>query len=247
MAGRKRYAHTKVYTTKIQPPRIARLGFTRCKVRPPGPYPGTSNPGEAKVTRRPAVTAAMANAAFRAAADSTEPAAAFAAGDLVVYPSHGVGRVESIGTEEIAGFSLPVIRIHFPDNAMTLRIPLSNTNAGGLRPIATRETCAEIMTILAAPPRPSRMLWAKRAQDCQTRINSGDIRALAAVVRDLQAGPGDTGRSYSQRNLFELAIDRLGAEVAIILGVDKETAITRLAASLHYPDEAPLPAAANVA
>ena len=188
----------------------------------------------------------MANAAFRAAADTTEPAAAFAAGDLVVYPSHGVGRVESIGTEEIAGFSLPVIRIHFPDNAMTLRIPLSNTGAGGLRPIASRETCAEIMTILASPPRPSRMLWAKRAQECQARINSGDIRALAATVRDLQAGPGDTGRSYSQRNLFELAIDRLGAEVAIILDMDKSAATAQLAASLHYPDEALLPAPANV-
>jgi CarD family transcriptional regulator len=188
----------------------------------------------------------MANAAFRAAADTTKPAASFAAGDLVVYPSHGVGRVESVGTEEIAGFRLPVIRVHFPDNAMTLRIPLANTTAGGLRPIATPEICAEIMTILAAPPRPTRMLWAKRAQECQARINSGDIRTLAAVVRDLQAGPGETGRSYSQRNLFELAIDRLGAEVAVILDVDKPAAIARLTAVLHYPDAASLPAPANV-
>jgi CarD family transcriptional regulator len=188
----------------------------------------------------------MAHAAFRAAEDTTKPAASFTAGDLVVYPSHGVGRVESIGAEEIAGFRLPVIRVHFPDNAMTLRIPLANTTAGGLRPIATPETCAEIMTILAAPPRPSRMLWAKRAQDCQARINSGDIKALAAVVRDLQAGPGDAGRSYSQRNLFELAIDRLGAEVAVILDLDKPAAIAHLAAALHYPDSAAIPVPANV-
>ncbi len=188
----------------------------------------------------------MANAAFRAAADSTEPAAAFAAGDLVVYPSHGVGRVESVGTEEIAGFSLPVIRVHFPDNAMTLRIPLSNTTVGGLRPIATPETCAEVMTILGGVPRPGRMLWAKRAQDSQARINSGDIRTLAAVVRDLQAGPGDTGRSYSQRNLFELAIDRLGAEVAAVLNIDKAAAIARLMGALHYPDSAAIPTAANL-
>jgi CarD family transcriptional regulator len=188
----------------------------------------------------------MANAAFRAAADTTQPAASFAAGDLVVYPSHGVGRVDSVGTEEIAGFRLPVIRVHFPDNAMTLRIPLANTTAGGLRPIATPETCAEVMEILAGMPRPGRMLWAKRAQDSQARINSGDIRTLAAVVRDLQAGPGETGRSYSQRNLFELAIDRLAAEVAAVLKLDKAVAVTRLLGALHYPDSAQIPAPANL-
>ncbi|MEJ0045686.1 MAG: hypothetical protein WDN04_05870 [Rhodospirillales bacterium] len=102
------------------------------------------------------------------------------------------------------------------------------------------------MTILGGVPRPGRMLWAKRAQDSQARINSGDIRTLAAVVRDLQAGPGDTGRSYSQRNLFELAIDRLGAEVAAVLNIDKAAAIARLMGALHYPDSAAIPTAANL-
>ena len=181
---------------------------------------------------RPAVTTAMADAAFRSAASAARPASAFSAGDQVVYPSHGIGRVESVGAQEIAGHRLEVISIHFPDNRMTLRIPLSNTNASGLRPISSPETCTEVFQILRGRPKVMRTLWAKRAQDCQAKINSGDIRMLAGVVRDLQAGPGDTGRSYSQRNLFELAMDRLAAEVAAVLNITKEDAITQLSAGL---------------
>ncbi len=188
----------------------------------------------------------MADAAFRTAAASTQPAANFKSGDLVVYPSHGLGQVESVGTEEIAGYSLPVIRIHFAENRMTLRIPLANTTAGGLRPIATPEICEEVLVVLAGRPRPVRTLWAKRAQDCQAKINSGDILTLAAVVRDLQAGPGDTGRSYSQRNLFELAIDRLATEYAAVMKVEKPDALQKLGSVLHHPDNDPLPVAANV-
>ena len=188
---------------------------------------------------RPAVTTAMADAAFRSAASASTPASSFQTGDLVVYPSHGIGQVESVGAQEIAGHRLEVISIHFPDNRMTLRIPLANTNASGLRPVASAATCAEVFKILGGRPRVIRTLWAKRAQDCQAKINSGDIRTLAGVVRDLQAGPGDTGRSYSQRNLFELAMDRLAAEVAAVMKLDKTEAINQLSAVLCGAGQAP--------
>ena len=116
---------------------------------------------------------------------------------------------------------------------MMLRIPMANTRASGLRLIASRETCDEVVAILGTRPRVGRMLWAKRAQDSQARINSGDIKVLATVVRDLQAGPGDTGRSYSQRNLFEMAIDRLGAEFAAVYGIEKLAAIEQLTGALR--------------
>jgi CarD family transcriptional regulator len=175
----------------------------------------------------------MADAAFRSAAANPQPTTSFQTGDLVVYPSHGIGQVERVGPEEIAGHKLQVISVHFAEQRMTLRIPLANSRAGGLRPIATPQVVAEVIRILGTKPKISRTLWAKRAQESQARINSGDIKALAEVVRDLQAGPGDTGRSYSQRNLFELAIDRLGAEVAAVLKIDKQAAIDRLTGSLQ--------------
>jgi len=176
------------------------------------------------------ITTEMVDAAFgataaRARPDDSDP---FRVGDFVVYPTHGVGKVERVGPEEFAGHKLNIVRISFAENRMTLRIPLARARAAGLRKIATNEALAAAMLTLEGRPRVSRLLWAKRAQGYLAKINSGDLRALAEVVRDLQSAADGTGSSFSQRNLFELAIERFAGESAAIEGAGRAATIERL-------------------
>jgi CarD family transcriptional regulator len=182
------------------------------------------------------VTTAMVNAAFGATAAQSKPRDAdpFRKGDFVVYPAHGVGKVDRIGSEEIAGHRLNLIQISFAENRMTLRIPVAQARTAGLRKLATPEMLDEVLTTLKGRPRVSRLMWAKRAQEYLAKINSGDLKALAEVARDLQAAGDGSGSSFSQRNLFEMAIDRLAAEFAAVSRVDKSEALERLNQALHH-------------
>lgn len=168
------------------------------------------------------VTAAMATAALEATATQIKPQDTnpFRKGDLVVYPAHGVGHVDRVGVEEIAGHRLNLIRISFTDNQMTLRIPVAQARAAGLRRLASREAMAGALAKLTGHPKTSRLIWAKRAQEYLAKINTGQPGALAEVVRDLQLAGDGSGSSFSQRNLLELALDRLAGEVA---GVHRTT------------------------
>lgn len=174
------------------------------------------------------MTAAMVTAALEATAAKIKPKDAhlFRKGDAVVYPAHGVGRVERVGFEEIAGHRLNLIHISFEDNQMTLRVPVAQARTAGLRKLASQETLAAALAILNGRPRASRLMWAKRSQEYLVKINTGDPRALAEVVRDLQSA-GD-GSSFSQRRLFELALDRLAGEFAAIRRIAKPDAIEML-------------------
>jgi CarD family transcriptional regulator len=176
------------------------------------------------------MTAAMVTAALKATAAKAKPKDVdpFRKGDSVVYPAHGVGRVGNIGVEEIAGHRLHLIHISFDDNQMTLRIPVAQARAAGLRKLASRKTMAAVLATLKGRPRVSRLMWAKRAQEYLAKINTGDPGMLAEVVRDLQTSADGSGSSFSQRNLFELALDRLAAEFASVNGIDKATAIEQL-------------------
>jgi CarD family transcriptional regulator len=180
------------------------------------------------------ITTAMVSAAFGATAAQAKPRDGdpFRPGDFVVYPTHGVGKIDKIGSEEIGGHRLDLITISFDENKMTLRVPVAQAKATGLRKLATPETMTQVMTILAGRPRASRMMWAKRAQEFQAKINSGDLKAVAEVCRDLQSVANGSAPSYSQRNLFELAIDRLAGEFAGVAGTDKAEAIARLTQKL---------------
>jgi CarD family transcriptional regulator len=102
----------------------------------------------------------------------------------------------------------------------------------GLRKLATPDAMKQITTILAGRPKASRLMWAKRAQEFQAKINSGDLKMVAEVCRDLQTAANGSAPSYSQRNLFELAIDRLAGEFAGVVGTDKADAIVKLTQTL---------------
>jgi CarD family transcriptional regulator len=176
----------------------------------------------------------MVNAALKATASKHNPKDAdpFRKGDAVVYPAHGVGRIDRVGFEEIGGHRLNLIHISFDENQMTLRVPVAQARSAGLRKLASAKELAQAMATLKGRPRVSRLMWAKRAQEYLAKINSGDLAALAEVVRDLQAAGDGSGSSFSQRNLFELALDRLAAEFAAANGTDKASAVGQLMQAL---------------
>jgi CarD family transcriptional regulator len=173
------------------------------------------------------VTNAMANRAIVATAAQAKPPDMdpFRMGDFVVYPAHGVGTVDRVGPEKVGGHRINLIQISFSENRMTLRIPVAKARAVGLRRLATREAFDNVLTILQGRPRVNRLIWAKRAQEYQLKINSGDLNALAEVVRDLRPGPDGSGASFSQRNLFETAVDRLATEFAAVSKTNKAAAV----------------------
>jgi len=152
----------------------------------------------------------------------------FVEGDHVVYPTHGVGKVERIATEEIAGHKLELIHITFEENRMTLRVPVAKARTAGLRKLATRKLFDEALAVLKGRARIKRTMWSRRAQEYEAKINSGDPLAIAEVVRDLHRNAGQPDQSFSERQIYEAAMDRLAAELAALDKTDKLTAATKL-------------------
>jgi len=156
----------------------------------------------------------------------------FAVGDHVVYPTHGVGRVTGIVTEEIAGHRLTLIVVEFEDNRMVLRVPVAKAKSAGLRKLSSRKAIEEALATLKGRARIKRTMWSRRAQEYEAKINSGDPVAIAEVVRDLHRNAGQPDQSFSERQIYEQALDRLAAELAAIEQVDKATAAAKLASYL---------------
>lgn len=184
------------------------------------------------------VTDAMTRDAYAATAaqKKSDDADVFREGDAVVYQSHGVGRIDRIGTEQIAGHTLDVIQISFVENQMTVRLPAAKARTSGLRKISSKEAMEKAIAVLKGRPRASRALWAKRAQEYQGKINSGDPMLLAEVIRDLKRNAGSLEGSFSERQIFETALDRLAAEIAVLNGTDKTKVIGELTEMLKKQD-----------
>ncbi len=152
----------------------------------------------------------------------------FVEGDYVVYPTHGVGKVERIATEEIAGHKLELIHITFEENRMTLRVPVAKARTAGLRKLATRVIFDKALALMKGRARIKRTMWSRRAQEYEQKINSGDPMQIAEVVRDLYRNAGQPDQSFSERQIYESAMDRLAAEYAALEKTDKATAMQRL-------------------
>ena len=153
---------------------------------------------------------------------------AFSVGDFVVYPTHGVGEVIDVATEEIAGFDLKLFVINFAAEKMTLRVPIGKTEDSGLRKVSSKEKMATATNTLKGRARAKRTMWSRRAQEYEAKINSGDPISIAEVVRDLHRAPDQPDQSYSERQMYEAAINRLSNELAIVEKIDPETAAERL-------------------
>ena len=196
-------------------------------------------------TARQRVTDAMADEAIQRTALEIEPNCderPFQAGEAVVYAAHGVGKIERVGVQQIAGHSVEIIEVSFPANRMTLRIPKAKARAAGLRRLATRERADEAIAILAGRPRISKGLWARRAVELQSRISSGQIRRIAEVVRDLRHHALSDKGSFSERQIFVAAFERLVSELAILTDASTEATTERLTAIIREAEKTAPPA-----
>src|SRR3954469_16177620 len=147
----------------------------------------------------------------------------FASGDLVVYPSHGVGKITAIETQEIAGHTLSVFVVTFDKDRMTLRVPLGKAKASGLRKLSTQKEIEAALAKLRGRSRAKRTMWSRRAQEYQAKIASGDPASIAEVVRDLFRNSSQPEQSYSERQIYQAALDRLVREVAAVESIDEFT------------------------
>ena len=156
----------------------------------------------------------------------------FKVGDAVVYPAHGVGKVAAIETQEVAGMSLEVYVVTFDHEKMTLRVPTKKAKTAGLRPLAANDVVTKALTTLKGRARIKRTMWSRRAQEYEAKINSGDIVAIAEVVRDLFRSESQPEQSYSERQLYEAALDRLSREIAVVQHVTETEAVKEIEANL---------------
>jgi CarD family transcriptional regulator len=151
----------------------------------------------------------------------------FKVGERVVYPSHGVGEVVEIEVQMIADTRLTVYVISFPQDKMTLRVPVNRAVAVGLRTLVNKSDVHEVYTILQGKPKRGNKMWSRRAQEYETKINSGEITAIAEVVRDLYKNV-DNDRSYSERTIYESALNRLSSEIAILENISEAESSSKL-------------------
>ncbi len=151
----------------------------------------------------------------------------FRIGQQVVYPSHGVGEVVDIEIQDIADTKLEVYVISFPQDKMTLRVPVSRANSTGLRTLVTKSDINKVYDVLQGKPKRGNKMWSRRAQEYEAKINSGDITSVAEVVRDLYKNV-DNDRSYSERTIYEAALNRLASEIAILDNVSPEDITNKL-------------------
>jgi CarD family transcriptional regulator len=152
----------------------------------------------------------------------------FEKGDFVVYPTHGVGRVVDIEAKQIAGQTLDLFVISFEQDRMTLRVPVAKARTSGLRKLSSRKIMDTALVTLKGRSRVSRAMWNRRAQEYEAKINSGDPVSIAEVVRDLHRNAGQPDQSYSERQIYEAALDRLARELAAVERIDKDAATQKL-------------------
>jgi CarD family transcriptional regulator len=163
----------------------------------------------------------------------------FTIGDAVVYPSHGVGEITSEETQVIAGEEMSLYVIKFSKDKMILRVPKSRAIKAGLRHLSSNDSFSQVLEVLQSRPRIARGMWSKRAQEYEGKINSGDIISIAEVLRDLHKNVDDPERSYSERMIYESAMERLVEEYAATQSISKDTALEKILMMLDtYKKEA---------
>ena len=152
----------------------------------------------------------------------------FTEGDYVVYPTHGVGKVTGVEKKEIAGQELTLFVIQFEKERMTLRVPISKVKVAGLRKLSNRRVIESALKTLKGRSRVKRTMWSRRAQEYEAKINSGDPVSIAEVVRDLYRNAEQPDQSYSERQMYQAALERLARELAAVEKIDHDTATEKL-------------------
>src|SRR5690348_13721964 len=156
----------------------------------------------------------------------------FKTNEFVVYPAHGVGQILSIEEQEIAGLKLELFVINFIKDKMTLRVPTAKVANVGMRKLSDPALVKKALETLKGRARIKRTMWSRRAQEYEAKINSGDIVAIAEVVRDLYRSESQPEQSYSERQLYEAALDRLSREIAVVQHATETEAIKEIESQL---------------
>jgi CarD family transcriptional regulator len=152
----------------------------------------------------------------------------FRPNEFVVYPAHGVGQIVSIEEREIAGITLELFVVSFEKDKMTLRVPTHKATEIGMRALSSPDVVGRAMTTLKGKAKVKRAMWSRRAQEYEQKINSGDLIAIAEVVRDLHRNDDQREQSYSERQLYEAALERLTREVAAVEDGDEVAAAKKV-------------------
>jgi CarD family transcriptional regulator len=172
----------------------------------------------------------------------------FKTNEFIVYPAHGVGQIMAIEEQEVAGAKLELFVISFIKDKMTLRVPTAKIVAVGMRKLAEGAMVKRALETLKGRARVKRTMWSRRAQEYEAKINSGDIVAIAEVVRDLYRSETQPEQSYSERQLYEAALDRLSREISAVQHVTETEAVKEIEAALAKgPRRGPKPAEAEEA
>jgi CarD family transcriptional regulator len=209
----------------------------QAKAATPAPAVAAPPVGANKPTR-PAVIERTPSAPAEAVAapSPARPAAprhGFKASEFVVYPAHGVGQIVAIEEQEVAGFRLELFVITFVKDKMTLRVPVGKSASVGMRKLSDPDLVKRSLDTLLGRARIKRTMWSRRAQEYEAKINSGDLIAIAEVVRDLYRSEAQPEQSYSERQLYEAALDRMAREVAAVQKLSEGEALKALEAQLQ--------------
>ena len=187
----------------------------------------------AKKTAAKKAPAKKASAKKAAAKDVVRRSAlGFRVNEHIVYPAHGVGLIVEISAQEIAGMSLELFVINFEKEKMVLRVPIDKAEQTGMRKLADNKVMDGAIRTLKGRARIKRTMWSRRAQEYEAKINSGDLIAIAEVVRDLFRNENQPEQSYSERQLYEAALERMAREVATVEKTTEDAAIVKLEAIL---------------
>jgi CarD family transcriptional regulator len=156
----------------------------------------------------------------------------FKTGEFIIYPAHGLGKIVSIEEQEIAGFKLELFVVSFLKEKMTLRVPTAKIAQVGMRKLSDEAGINLALDVLTGRARIKRTMWSRRAQEYEAKINSGDIIAVSEVVRDLYRSDAQPEQSYSERQLYEAALERLMSEVSAVGEITDTEALKKIETSL---------------
>jgi CarD family transcriptional regulator len=188
----------------------------------------------ATVERTPLPSAAPDSPPAPGLARTAAPRHGFKSNEFVVYPAHGVGQIIAVEEQEVAGFSLELFVITFVKDKMTLRVPIGKAATVGMRKLSDPDLVKKSLDTLLGRARIKRTMWSRRAQEYEAKINSGDLIAIAEVVRDLYRSEAQPEQSYSERQLYEAALDRMAREVAAVQKVNESEALKILEGQLQH-------------
>ena len=197
--------------------------------------PAAKKPSAKKAAPKTAPKAAAKKAPAKPAAKAEvarKSALGFRINEFIIYPAHGVGQISEIATQEIAGMELDLFVVNFEKEKMVLRVPLNKAKEIGMRKLADKKVMDGAIKTLKGRARVKRTMWSRRAQEYEAKINSGDLIAIAEVVRDLFRNENQPEQSYSERQLYEAALERMAREVATIDKTTEDEAIVKLEAIL---------------